>query len=72
MFYVPIFVLFSFKIIHFAKLQFVTSSILVMHMQFFILISIIYNFHNILNRFMNLFEIFDFRFYTFFSYLTCQ
>ena len=28
-----------------AKLQFATSSILVMHMQFFYLISIIYNFH---------------------------
>ena len=41
----PIFVLFSFKIINFVKLQFATSSILFMYVQFFHLISIIYNFH---------------------------
>ena len=41
----PIFVLFSFKINNFVNLQFATSSILVMYMQFFYLISIIYNFH---------------------------
>ena len=41
----PIFVLFSFKIINFAKLQFAISSILLMYMQFFYLISMIFYFH---------------------------